>query len=134
MSFILDQASAVIAAATQRAVALGLAITVVVVDEGGSLKALARMDGAAALTGRIAEAKASGAAEFLRTGEQLSAMIEHREGLFRAASTLSRLPLIPVAGSVIVLRDGVSAGAVAVSGGTPEQDLECAQAGLAAVG
>lgn len=134
MPLTLDQANNVITGAMRRATELGLAISVVVVDEGGSLQALARMDGAAALTGRIAEAKASGAAEFLRTGEQLAGLNEHREAFFRAASALSRLPLIPVSGSVIVQRNGVATGAVAVSGGTPEQDLECAQAGVATVG
>ena len=133
MTLTLDQATAITEAAIRHASQTKVAITVVVVDAGGDLKALARMDGAAALTGRIAEAKASGAAEFLRTGEQLASLQEHREVFFRAASSLSRLPLIPVAGSVVLRRDGVAAGAIGVSGGTPEQDLECAEAGAGAL-
>jgi glc operon protein GlcG len=47
-------------------------------------------------------------------------------------SPLARLPIIPADGSV-VLRDGGSVlGAVGVSGGKPEEDRECAEAGARA--
>jgi uncharacterized protein GlcG (DUF336 family) len=134
MPLTLEQANNVIDGAVRRAAELELAVSVVVVDESGSPRALARMDGAAPLSVRIAEAKASGAAEFLRTGEQMAGINEHREAFFRAASSLARLPLIPVAGSIVVHREGVPTGAVGVSGGSPEQDLECAQAGVATLG
>jgi len=38
--------------------------------------------------------------------------------------------MVPGLGSVLIKRDGKVLGAVGVSGGRPEQDLECAQAGL----
>ena len=49
-------------------------------------------------------------------------------------STLTRLPIIPADGS-IVLRDGKGAvlGAVGVSGARPVEDRECAEAGARAV-
>jgi glc operon protein GlcG len=40
------------------------------------------------------------------------------------------VPIVPGLGSVLVKRDGKVLGAVGVSGGRPEQDLECAEAGL----
>jgi uncharacterized protein GlcG (DUF336 family) len=47
---------------------------------------------------------------------------------------MTRLPLIAGAGS-IVIRDGDGGvlGAVGVSGGTPEQDRECCDAGITAM-
>jgi len=40
------------------------------------------------------------------------------------------VPIVPGLGSVLVRRDGRVLGAIGVSGGRPEQDLECAEAGL----
>jgi len=37
---------------------------------------------------------------------------------------------VPGLGSILIKRDGDVLGAVGVSGGRPEQDLECAEAGL----
>ena len=51
----------------------GLRVTVAVVDEGGLLKALGRMDGAPPLSAQIAEAKAVGAAVWHRDGDELAA-------------------------------------------------------------
>jgi uncharacterized protein GlcG (DUF336 family) len=41
------------------------------------------------------------------------------------------MPIIPALGSALIRRDGKVLGAVGVSGALPEQDLDCAQAGLA---
>ena len=62
MPLTLEQTQTLISAAHDRARADGLRVTVAVVDEGGLLKALARMDGAPPLSAQIAEAKAVGAA------------------------------------------------------------------------
>jgi len=42
------------------------------------------------------------------------------------------VPIVPGLGSVLIRRDGGVLGAVGVSGGRPEQDLECAEAGISA--
>ena len=57
----LDEATQVIARAHAKATELGVRVTVAVVDEGGLLIALSRMDGAIPLSPQIAEAKAVGA-------------------------------------------------------------------------
>jgi uncharacterized protein GlcG (DUF336 family) len=41
-----------------------------------------------------------------------------------------RVPIVPGLGSVLIRRDDRVLGAIGVSGGKPEQDLECAEAGL----
>jgi glc operon protein GlcG len=130
----LQQAQALVAAAHEHAAAIGIRATVAVVDEGGHLIALGRMDGAFALSPQIAEAKALGAAVWYRDGASLAGLQEARPSFFEAVGRLTRLPLIPGLGSVIVRDGGRVVGAVGVSGATSEQDLECALAGVRAVG
>jgi glc operon protein GlcG len=115
-----------------KATALGIRVTVAVVDEGGLLIALARMDGAPPLTPQIAEAKAVGAAMLHRDGASLGELAKDRPGFFSVADRLVRVPIVPGLGSVLIRRDGKVLGAVGVSGGRPEQDLECAEAGVSA--
>jgi len=126
----LQRAQAVIDKAHAKASQLGIKVTVAIVDEGGHLIALSRMDGAIPLSPQLAEAKAVGAAMFGRDGEALAKMAQDRPGFFSAADRLVRVPLIPGLGSALVTEDGRVTGAVGVSGGRPDQDLECAQAGL----
>jgi glc operon protein GlcG len=128
----LDEAQKLIAAAHAKAAALGVRVTAAVVDEGGLLVALGRMDGAPPLSPQIAEAKAVGAAMLLRDGAGLAEMARDRPGFFSVADRLVRAPIVPGLGSVVIKRDGTVLGAVGVSGAKPEQDLECAEAGLSA--
>jgi len=128
-----EEALRVVAAAHERARNAGIRVTVAVVDEGGLLQALARMDGAPPLSAQIAEAKAVGAALWHRDGASLAQVHQERPGFFDAVAQMVRVPIIPGLGSTLVRRDGAVLGAVGVSGGKPEQDLECAEAGLRAV-
>jgi uncharacterized protein GlcG (DUF336 family) len=129
-----DETTRVIAAAQQHAADNGWRITVAIVDEGGLLKALSRMDGAPPLSAQIAEAKACGAALWHREGDGLVDVAKSRPAFFEGVDRLVRLPILPALGSVLVRRDGVVLGAVGCSGATAEQDKECGQAGLAAIG
>jgi glc operon protein GlcG len=126
----LEHAHAVIDKAMTKASQIGIKVTVAIVDEGGHLIALSRMDGAIPLSPQLAEAKAVGAAMFGRDGEALAKMAQDRPGFFSAADRLVRVPLIPGLGSALISEDGKVIGAVGVSGGRPDQDLECAQVGL----
>lgn len=133
MPLSLADAQRVIEKAQAKAVELGIRVTAAVVDEGGLLIALGRMDGAPPISPQIAEAKAAGAAMFLRDGEWLAQVAKDRPGFFKAADRLVRVPLVPGLGSTLVKRDGNVVGAVGVSGGRPEQDLECAEAGVTSI-
>ena len=126
----LKEAQEVISRAHDKAAGLGIRVTVAVVDEGGLLIALGRMDGAPPLSPQVAEAKAVGAAMLYRDGAGLAELAKDRPGFFSVADRLMRVPLVPGLGSVLVRRDGMVLGAVGVSGGRPEQDLECAEAGI----
>ena len=112
---------------------LEIRVTAAIVDEGGLLIALGRMDGAGSLTPQIAEAKAVGAAMLQRDGAGLAELAKDRPGFFSVADRLVRVPIVPGLGSVLIRRDGKVVGAMGVSGGRPEQDVECAEAGLSSI-
>jgi uncharacterized protein GlcG (DUF336 family) len=131
MSLTLGRAQAVITSAHERAGKLGTRVTVAIVDEGGLLQALGRMDGAPPLSAQIAETKAASAALFHRDGASLRQMQETWPTFFDQVGRIARVPLLAGAGSLLIRREDAILGAVAVSGGLPEQDDECAEAGLA---
>ena len=133
MELNLADAQKAVARAHAKAAELDLKVTVAVVDAGGLLVALGRMDGAPPISPQIAEAKAVGAAMFLRDGGWLGQTAQDRPGFFNAADRLTRVPLIPGPGSALIKRGGSVVGAIGVSGARPEQDLECAEAGAASV-
>ena len=134
MPLTLEQAQTLIAAAHQHAEGQGVRVTVAVVDEGGLLIALGRMDGAPPISPQIAEAKAVGAALWHREGDALAQVNRDRPAFFAQVDRLVRMPIMPGLGSVLVRQGGAVLGAVGVSGALPEQDRDCAQAGLAAIG
>ena len=133
MKLSLADAQAAVERAQGKAAEIGIKVTVAVVDTGGLLVALERMDGAPPLSPQVAEAKAVSAAMFLRDGDWLAQTYKERPGFFAAADRLARVPLIPGLGSVVLKRDGEVIGAVGVSGGRPEQDLECAEMAAASI-
>src|SRR5437588_10958416 len=124
------EAQKTIGGAHTKAQSLGIRVTVAVVDEGGFLIALGRMDGAPPISPQIAEAKAVGAAMLYRDGGSLAELARDRPGFFSVADRLVRVPIVPGLGSILIRRGDRVLGAIGVSGGKPEQDLECAQAGL----
>src|SRR5260370_433462 len=93
-----------------------------------------RRAAAAPLAGQMAELKAVGAALWHRDGASLAQVNQERPAFFQAVAHLVRVPIIPGLGSVLIPRDGTFVGAVGISGGKPEQDLDCAQHGLRALG
>lgn len=133
MPLSLEEAQAVIDAAHAHAARVGLRVAVAVVDEGGLLVALGRMDGAPPIASQIAEAKAVGAALWHREGDSLAQVQQQRPAFFAQVDRLVRLPIMPGAGSLLVRRGEAILGAVGVSGAAPEEDRDCAQAGLAAL-
>jgi len=130
MDLTLADAEDFIVRAHKKAAELGIKVTVAIVDAGGLLLALARMDGAPPISAQVAEAKAVGAAMLSRDGAGLAELARDRPGFFTVADRLVRMPIVPGLGSLLIRREGTLLGAVGVSGGRPEQDLECAQAAI----
>ena len=120
--------------AHERARQIGISVTAAVVDEGGLLQALGRMSGAPPLSAQIAESKAVGAALWHRDGGSLAQVNQERPAFFQAVAQMVRLPIIPGLGSILIRLDGAVVGAIGVSGGKPDQDLDCAEHGLRALG
>lgn len=133
MALTLAEAQKVVQKAHEKAAQLGVRVTVAVVDAGGHLVALGRMDGTPPLSSKIAEGKAVGAARFLRDGASLLQMAQDRPAFYNAAERLVGAPIVPGPGSVLIHRGSEVMGAIGVSGAKPEQDLECAEAGLASL-
>ncbi|WP_197094057.1 GlcG/HbpS family heme-binding protein [Nonomuraea sp. SBT364] len=130
MPLTLDEARAVSARVREHAGALGALVTVAIVDDGGHLQVLDRMDGAPPLSARIAPAKASSVALFHRDGGELLRLQRAWPALFAQMDQLAATPIMAGAGSRLIRRGEVVVGAIAVSGGSPEQDDECADLAL----
>ena len=125
-----DEAQRAIAAAHGQAVKIGVAVSVAIVDEGSLLIALGRMDRAFPLSPQIAEAKACSSICLHREGEALYQLHQERPAFFDVASKFARVPLVPGIGSRLFKRAGLVCGAIGVSGGKPDQDVECCEAAL----
>jgi len=133
MPLTLKLAQEVVDRAHAKAREIGINVTVAVVDEGGLLIALGRMDGAPPISPQVAEAKAVGAAMLHRDGASLAELAKDRPGFFSVVDRLVRVPIVPGLGSSLIKRGDQVIGAVGISGGKPDQDVEIAQAGLSGV-
>ncbi|MGH7861378.1 MAG: GlcG/HbpS family heme-binding protein [Candidatus Dormibacteraceae bacterium] len=129
----LDEARKLISATLDHASKMGITVAAAVVDEGGHLQGLERMDGAFPLSSQLAESKAVGASIWHRDGGALAALQAERPAFFAQVDRLARMPMMPGAGSVVIRRGDRVLGAIGVSGGTSDEDLQCAKAGLEAL-
>ena len=103
-------------------------VTIAVVDDGGHLLGLRRLDGAAPLTATIAPGKARISA----LGRRESATYEQTINEGRTAYLSVPMDAM-LEGGVPIEVDGQVAGAVGVSGVKSTQDVEIAKAGIAAL-
>ena len=118
------------AAAEQEAQANGWAVTIAIVDDGGHLLWLQRLDGAAPISSHIAPSKARTAALGRRESRIYEEIINQGRMSFLSAPTLDGM----LEGGVPVLVDGHCLGAVGVSGVQSAQDAQIARAGIAVLG
>ncbi len=127
----LADARRVIAAAEQKAAALGQPMNVAVVDAGGNLVAHVRMDGAWLGSIDISINKAWTSRAFdIETGALAGPAQPGQQFYGIHASNGGRVMIF--AGGIPLRRDGQVVGAVGVSGGSGEQDRAVAEAGAAA--
>jgi len=121
---------AIAAAAEAEATKQGWAVTVAIVDDGGHLLHLHRLDGAAPVSAHIAPAKAHSAALGRRDTKGYEDMINQGRYAFLSAPTVEGL----LEGGVPIMKDGQCIGAVGVSGVKAPEDAQVARAGVAALG
>jgi glc operon protein GlcG len=117
-------------AAELHAVQNNWAVTIAVVDDGGHLLWLQRLDGAAAVSAHIAPAKAHTAAMGRRESKVYEDVINGGRSSFLSAPTISGM----LEGGVPIIKDGQCLGAVGVSGVKSTEDAQIARAGIAALG
>ena len=126
-------ARAVLEAAEAKAREIGVPQCIAVVDEGGHLLAFSRMDGGKISSVRVAITKAVSAA----TRRSPSGPIPSAEDSSLLLSI--GLPLAtggtvtPISGGVPLVAEGQVVGGIGVSSGTEQQDVDCAEAGAAAL-
>ncbi len=118
------------AAAEAEALQNKWAVTIAVVDDGGHLLWLQRLDGAAALSAHIAPAKAHTAALGRRESKSYEDVINGGRTSFLSAPTVAGM----LEGGVPIMNNGVCLGAVGVSGVKSTEDAQIARAGIAALG
>lgn len=127
----LGDASAVLAAAEKKATATGVKSTIVVLDRGGELVSMARMDGAWPGAFDVAVGKAQTARSFHAPSATFVPMIQPGEALY-SINSVAEGKYVILGGGLPLEIDGHIVGAVGVSGGTVEQDVAVAEAGLQA--
>ena len=129
-SITLAEAKRAAAAALEPAKANGWTVAVAIVDPGGHLVYLEKLDETQVGSVPVAEAKARSAAIYKRPTKML------QDVLARGGDGLRVLRLegaIPVEGGVPLLIDGKLVGALGISGGSSAEDEACAVAGAAAL-
>ncbi len=117
------------AAAEAEALANNWAVTIAIVDDGGHLLSLQRLDGAAPISAHIAPAKAKTSAMGRRETKIYEDIINNGRTAFVTVPFIDGM----LEGGVPIVFDGQVIGAVGVSGVKSEQDAQIAKAGIAAL-
>ncbi|OZI23395.1 hypothetical protein CAL26_08035 [Bordetella genomosp. 9] len=120
----------ILAAAEAHAAKNQWPVSIAVVDDGGHLLGMLRLDGAAPVSANIAPAKAHTAA----VGRRESRLYEEsiNGGRYAFLSVPGMIGLLE--GGVPIVAQGQVIGAVGVSGVKASEDAETAKAGIAALG
>ena len=126
----LSDVKTIAAAAEAEALANHWAVTIAIVDDGGHLLWLQRLDNAPAISAHIAPAKAHTAALGRRESKVYEDLINGGRTSFLSVPDIQGL----LEGGVPVMKDGQCLGAVGVSGVKSGEDAQIARAGIAAIG
>lgn len=117
------------AAAEAEALRNHWAVTIAIVDDGGHLLWVQRLDGAPAISSHIAPAKAHTAALGQRESKVYEDVINQGRVSFLSAPAIHGM----LEGGVPILHNGHCLGAVGVSGVKSSEDAQIAKAGIAAL-
>ena len=130
----LDESLSLLAAAREAAQGVGVPMTFAVMDPGGHLLGLHRMDGALWVTADVAQGKAWTSAVY---GVPSAAQKEKMTAMPVFATAITAMThgrFTPQTGAVPVYRDGVLVGGLGASGGTGDQDEAACVAAVQATG
>jgi uncharacterized protein GlcG (DUF336 family) len=119
-------------AAREKAEEIGKPVSVAIVDAGGMLMALERLNDAPSATVLVAEGKAVASAVMGRDSGRLEAMAESLPSIINSLMMRYDGRFVPAQGGVVVRQGGEVIAAVGVSGATSEEDESIARAGAEA--
>ena len=125
----LDDVKTIAAAAEAEALTNNWAVTIAIVDDGGHLLWLQRLDGNPPVSSYIAQAKANTAALGRRESKAYEDVINGGRTSFLSAPKIEGM----LEGGVPIVVDGHVIGAVGVSGVKSPEDAQIAKAGIAAL-
>jgi|SRR5437762_1397982 len=123
----LKAAKAIAGAAEAEANKRGSTVVIAVVDDGGHLLLLERLDNTQVTSVEVAIGKARTAAIFRRPSKDFEDQIKNGR-----AATLLLPGATPLQGGLPILVDGKVVGAIGVSGNSPQEDEDIAKVGAAA--
>lgn len=118
-----------IAAAKEKAIEIGVPMVIAVVDAGGNLVALQRMDGALLVSIDIATNKAYTAAAVKISTHDLAGVSQPGQPLF-GIHNADGGRIVIFGGGIPLKRNDEIIGAIGVSGGSVEEDVLCATAAV----
>jgi ATP:cob(I)alamin adenosyltransferase len=120
-----------IEAGMRRAHEIGVPMVLAIVDDSGALLQLRRMDDALLVSIDLAPNKAKTAAAVRVPTHELAKVAQPGGPLYGIDANMPNLTL--VGGGLLLMQNGAVVGAVGVSGGSVEQDIDVAQAMVAAL-
>lgn len=112
----LEAAKSLIAFAIVKAKALGVGGAIAVVDDGGHLICVERIDGTMVAAANIAIGKAATAIGFKRPGAILEQTITTQRAAMQVLNSVTPAPFVPLKGSYPIEINGEMVGAIAVAG------------------
>ncbi|MGH1487327.1 MAG: GlcG/HbpS family heme-binding protein [Cellvibrionaceae bacterium] len=124
-----SDARLLIEGARQKAEEITVPMCIAVVDESGNLIAFERMDGGKAHSIIVAQDKAFTAGSARKATHEYNA-VNTPGSLAFGIHTEAGGRMSTVGGGLPVQVDGDFVGGIGVSSGTPQQDMDCAQAGI----
>ena len=130
MAITLEKALEMIEAAKKKAAEIGVPMCIAVVDSGGNLKAFERMEDALLASVDISINKAYTSVALKMPTQNLASATQPGQSLY-GLQTCNGGRIVIFGGGIPLKKDGVLAGAVGVSGGSVEEDVQCATAAVA---
>ncbi|MGD0553880.1 MAG: heme-binding protein [Streptosporangiaceae bacterium] len=124
MTLPFSEARALADDARARGLELGKALSIAVVDYGGFIVLIERMDGARPMTADIALSKAYSAAVMQRPTDMLENWRDSDPVFFTQVGRMGHRPIVATKGGYTLKRDGEIVGGIGISGGSPDEDQQ----------
>jgi glc operon protein GlcG len=119
-----DDCQKLMGTAVTKAKELSVSVTIAIVDDGGYLLSLIRLDGTSRISAEVAMGKARTAALMRRPSSAIEKMVEDHPPYVGIPHILA------MTGGLPFMRDGICVGAIGVTGAPAENDVTVAQAAV----